>query len=122
MDASLYDRFGGLSQVSRLVLEFYDRVLESERLKPYFSHADMRRLVEHQAMFIASVMGGPTPYSDPELRTIHGHLGVDDVAFEEMIDLFAETLEQFDIDPAEAARIVSDLRARRGYVVTAGKT
>jgi hemoglobin len=121
MHAPLFERFGGMPQVSRLVLEFYDRVLESERLKPFFAHADMRRLVEHQAKFIASVMGGPTRYSDSELRTIHSHLGVDEGAFEEMIDIFAETLGRFEIDPAEAERVVSDLRLRRDYVVTAGK-
>lgn len=121
MHAPLFERFGGMPRVSRLVLEFYDRVVESERLKPFFAHADMRRLVEHQAKFIAFLMGGPTRYSDSELRIIHSHLGIDDAAFEEMIGLFAVTLEQSQIDPAEAARIVADLRSRRSYVVTAGK-
>jgi hemoglobin len=120
MNAPLFERFGGLSAVSRLVLGFYDRVLASERLRPYFVHADMRRLVEHQAKFIAAVMGGPAAYSDADLRDIHGHLGIDGDAFDEMINLFAETLNGFEIDPAEAARVVADLRAHRAHVVAAG--
>lgn len=120
MNAPLFERFGGLPEVSRLVLDFYDRVLKSQALRPYFAHADMRRLVEHQAKFIASVMGGPAVYSDADLRDIHGHLEIDDSAFDEMMRLFAEALADFRLPPDEAQHVIAALRARRPHVVKAG--
>jgi len=57
----------------------------------------MQRLVEHQAKFISTVMGGPTSYSSAVLREAHEHLDIDDQAFDEMIFLFKATLKDFKI-------------------------
>jgi hemoglobin len=56
------------------VLSFYDRVLTSATIAPFFADVDMRRLVDHQAKFISSVMGGPSSYSTAALREVHAHL------------------------------------------------
>jgi len=55
---TLFDKYGGFATVSRIVSAFYDEVLESEQLRPYFRGLDMRRLVDHQTKFIAALMGG----------------------------------------------------------------
>src|SRR5262245_36528293 len=81
---TMFERYGGLSFISRVVLSFYDRVLASVRLAPFFVDTDMQRLVEHQAKFIASVMGGPECYTEAMLRDAHAHLPIDDRAFDEM--------------------------------------
>lgn len=120
MHAPLFERFGGLPAVSRLVLDFYDRVLASERLQPYFRHADMRRLIEHQAKFISSIMGGPDYFSDSDLREIHAHLEIDEDSFDEMVDLFEAALAEFDLEPSDAAGIVGSLRSRRDHVLGRG--
>ena len=70
---TMFERYGGLAFVTRFVLSFYDRVLASVRLAPFFANSDMQRLVEHQAKFISSVMGGPTSYSNAVLREVHEH-------------------------------------------------
>lgn len=119
MNATLYERVGGHAAVARLVLDFYDRVLECDDLAPYFASVDMRRLVEHQAKFVSSIMGGPTSYSDQELAEIHSHLRVDSAAFESLADIFAETVGDHLADPADAARIVEIVRQRKARIVTA---
>ena len=114
---TLFERYGGLTFVSRLVLSFYDRVLASVRLAPLFADTDMQRLVEHQAQFISSIMGGPERYTDAMLRDAHAHLPIDDRAFDEMIDLLRLTLEDFRLAPADVRTIVADLNARRAQIV-----
>jgi hemoglobin len=118
---TLYARFGGPAAVSRLVLAFYDRVLRSESLSPYFAGVDMRRLVEHQAKFLSSVMGGPTSYTDAQLREVHAHLAVDDAAFDEMVALLVATLREFELSPNDVVVVVADIRARRSHVTRTGK-
>jgi hemoglobin len=48
---TIYSRCGGAPAMARLVFEFYDRVLASERLAPYFARVDMTRLVDHHCPF-----------------------------------------------------------------------
>ena len=113
----MFERYGGLPFVTRLVLSFYDRVLASSRLAPFFSDTDMQRLVEHQAKFISTVMGGPVSCSNAVLQDAHSHLAIDDRAFDEMIALFDALLREFGIAAADADAIVGDLDARRRYIV-----
>jgi hemoglobin len=113
----MFERYGGLAFISRVVLDFYDRVLASVRLALFFADIDMHRLVEHQAKFISSVMGGPESYTDAMLRESHAHLPIDQEAFDEMIGLLQRTLEDFEITPADVKTIVADLNARRAQIV-----
>ena len=114
----MFERYGGLAFVTRFVLSFYDRVLASTRLAPFFANSDMQRLVEHQAKFISTVMGGPTSYSSTVLREAHEHLDIDDQAFDEMIFLFKATLKDFKIADIDVEAIMADLNARRIYIVS----
>jgi len=114
---TMFERYGGLTFVTRFVLSFYDRVLASVRLAPLFANSEMQRLVEHQAQFISSVMGGPTSYSNTVLREVHEHLNIDDQAFDEMIFLFEATLKDFKITDTDVEVIIADLNARRMYIV-----
>lgn len=114
---TMFTRYGGLAFVSRFVLSFYDRVLASGTLTPFFAHVDMQRLVEHQAKFISSVMDGPASYSDTMLRQAHAHLNIDDAAYDEMIDLFRLTLRDFHIADADVETIISRLNLHRRQIV-----
>src|SRR5215471_2962637 len=113
----MLERYGGLAFISRVVLNFYDRVLASVRLAPFFADVDMQRLVEHQAKFIASVMGEPESHTDAMLRGAHAHLQIDEAAFDEMVGLLQQTLEDFQIAPADVRTIVAGLNARRAHIV-----
>jgi hemoglobin len=113
----MFERYGGFPFISRVVLSFYDRVLDSARLAPFFASVDMQRLVEHQAKFISQVMGGPESYTDAMLHDAHAHLAIDATAFDEMISLLRLTLQDYQIAPADVRSIVADLDARRAQVV-----
>lgn len=122
MGNSLFDRFGGQAAVARLVFAFYDRVLRSERLAPYFRDVDMRRLVEHQAKFVSQVMGGPLGYGKSELRQVHAHLDIDDGAFDEMMRLLEQTLRDSPLSDDDRQAVMSGMRSHRSWVVTAGRS
>jgi hemoglobin len=117
MNASLFERHGGYPFMSRLVLDFYDRVLASERLAPFFARTDMRRLVDHQAKFIGSLAGGPTFISDETLAEVHRHLDIDDACFDEMVGLMAETLTVFGVGEDDKSVVLQQLGQRRRFIV-----
>jgi hemoglobin len=118
---SLFEKYGGFGPISRVVLSFYDRVLDSERLSPYFADIDMRRQVEHQTAFMSSVMGGPASHSNEALRQIHAPLKVTEADFEELLELLQETFEDFEFASEDIETIIADIRARQPFIVSGGK-
>jgi hemoglobin len=118
---NLFERLGGLEGTTRIALSLYERVLESKRLEPFFSGADMQRLVDHQARFLGSIMGGPDSYTDQELKAVHGALAIDRESFREMLALFRLAMEDHAVPPAEIATVLADLTKREQHLVTRGK-
>jgi len=117
MARSIFDRYGGFASVGKIVLDFYDRVLDDDILGPFFEDVDMRRLIDHQTKFMASVMGGPASYTDETLQHVHAHLGIDHVAFEQMIRVLRETLGDFRMAPADVDAVTRAMRSREAVIV-----
>ena len=117
MARTIFERYGGFANVSRVVSTFYDKVLESPGLTGYFAETDMRRLIDHQTKFIASLMGGPASYSDDELLRIHARMDITNGAFDEVASLLKETLEDFDFDPADIDAVFRSFQSKRQYIV-----
>lgn len=114
----LFDRLGGMERASKIVLALYDRVLASPVLEPYFRETDMRRLVEHQAKFLASVMGGPPSHTDEELKVIHAGLAIDHAAFKEMLAQLRAVLESEGLATGDVEFVLAAYRRREPCIVT----
>lgn len=116
---TIFERYGGFAAVRKVVSDFYDRALASPVIAHHFEHVDMKRLLDHQARFIASITGGPASYTDDHLRRTHARLGISTEEFREMLELLTETLEDFDWAAEDIAFVSAELRRREGVVVTA---
>jgi hemoglobin len=114
---SIFERYGGFAKVSRVVSSFYDSVLRSAVLAPYFRSVDMRRLIDHQTKFIAYLMGGPASYTNDHIARVHAHLGITDEAFDEAMALMRETLEDHDYQETDISTVIGVLLSRKPYVV-----
>jgi hemoglobin len=105
-----------------VVSAFYAKATESPLLAPYFENIDMRRLIDHQTKFVAFLMGGPVSFSNEELERVHSRLNINEREFAEMVELFKETLEDFDFDASDVAAIQSELLIRKRYIVVRSGT
>lgn len=117
MAKTLFQRYGGFAAVSKIVMSFYDKALDSDVIGHYFENVDMRRLIDHQTKFVSQVLGGPVTYTDEALKQLHAHLSITDEAFAEMVALFEETLEDFDFEPRDVAYVVRELEIRKPWIV-----
>lgn len=117
MERSVYERCGGFAQVSRMVLDFYDRVIDDDDLGPFFDDVDMARIVDHQTKFIAMLLGGPVHYSDDQIQRMHGHLSITDTDFERLEELLADTLADHGLAEADVTHVVAEFDRRRHLVV-----
>lgn len=116
--ASLYESYGGMANISRIVLSHYDRVVAAPELAPYFARTDMRALIEHQSHFLASVLGGPTSYTDADLASVHSALRISDAAFERMLALLEDTLREHGIADDHIRYVLGHYADRRSVIVT----
>ena len=118
MARTIFERYGGFASVSRIVMTFYDRILDSSVLSPYFANTDMKRLVDHQTKFVASLMGGPASYTNEHLERVHADLGITESAFAEAMELMRETLEDHDFERHDVDQVTDEMQSRKNFVVS----
>jgi hemoglobin len=117
METTVYERYGGFASVSRIVLDFYDRILDDDDLGAFFEDVDMTRIVDHQTKFIATLLGGPASYTDDQIRSLHRHLAIADPHFDQLKRLLAETLADHGFAAEDVAFVTAAFERRRGLVV-----
>lgn len=118
MAASIFERCGGFGSVSKIVMSFYNKALDTDVIGDFFEDIDMQTLIDPQTKFISSAMGGPASYSNDILRQVHGGLKIDVVAFNEAISLLQQTMEEFELDPEDIVTVFEDIRNRAQYIIS----
>ena len=118
MTQTIFERYGGFASVRKVVSAFYDKLLDSDNLAPYFANTNMRILIDHQTQFRSTVMGGPGTISDDVLRRVHAPLNIRRQHFVEMAELLAETLEDFDFDVPDVRYVEREILRREPLIVT----
>lgn len=116
-EQSLFEKYGGFSRISKVVMTFYDAVLENDDIGPFFDNIDMARMVDHQTKFIASLLGGPAAYSDIQLQKMHARLNVADTHFDELKRVLRATLETHGFDTQDIDTVLSGFEQRRSLIV-----
>ena len=114
---TLFEKYGGFSSVSKIVLAFYDALLDSDELGPFFEDVDISKLVDHQTKFVASLMGGPASYTDKQIHQLHAHLDINDAHFDELKVVLADVLEDHSVAADDIEAILAAFEERRGQVV-----
>lgn len=117
MAETLFKRYGGFSTVSRIVSDFYGRVLENDVLAHYFTGVNMRRQIDHQTKFVAYLMGGPASFTDEHLERVHSHMDIDEASFNEIVEVFRETLEDHGMSETDIGDVTAQLTSRKRLVV-----
>lgn len=117
MRQTIFERYGGFAKVSKVVLSFYDKILNSPLLAPYFAKTDMKRLIDHQTKFISSLMGGPASYTSEHLERVHAHLGITEDAFKESLSLMKETLEDHEFKDEDVRTVADAMNTQKNHIV-----
>lgn len=120
MASSLFQKYGGFAKVSRIVLDFYEKALDSDQIGDFFEGVEMSQLVDHQTKFISSLMGGPASYTDEQLQQLHAHLGITDDDMDEMACLLSKALEEHGVEPDDRDALLREIEARRRFIVRQG--
>jgi hemoglobin len=117
MQQTLFDKYGGFSSISRIVMDLYDRLLEDDEVGPFFDDVDMARIVDHQTKFLSSLMGGPASYTDKQIEKLHAHLAIASRHFEQLAVILRETLLDHNVSEEDTETIVAIFTNSRDLVV-----
>jgi hemoglobin len=120
-ESSLYRRIGRAGGLLWLVNTLYLRVLADPLLMPYFKHLDdqdRRWLRWHMLTLLAVVTGGPDKYQGRDLHEAHADLHITEEAFDRLLWLVQETLQELGVQQEDEQAILAEVRARRPAVVT----
>lgn len=116
-ERTLYEKYGGFSKISKIVISFYDTLLDNDEVGPFFDNVDMSRMVDHQTKFIASLLGGPASYTDNQLRQLHSHLDITHAHFDELETVLQEALEKHNVAAEDIDAVVAEFGKRRPLIV-----
>jgi hemoglobin len=112
MAQTLFDKYGGVPVVTRIVRDFYKRVMRRPNLRRYFEEVRLERLIHHQIRFVSMAMGKPPlNLSDAGLHSAHASRGITKASFDLIVALFIDALVAEDIEPDDTEQILSVLRA-----------
>jgi hemoglobin len=117
MGKSLFDKYGGFSTVSRIVMTLYDKLLDDDDVGPFFDDVDMPRLIDHQTKFVSSLMGGPASFTDEHIANAHRKLTVGNSHFDRLKDLIHETLSEFAVEPNDIDTVLAAFEVRRPLLI-----
>ena len=119
MIENLYELVGGHHSVKVATERFYQKVLEDDNLRQFFSQTDMAHLRARQVMFISMLLGGGE-YTGKDIHVAHaparGH-GLNDAHFDLFLKHFRAALEEVGVKPENAEKIMKRLESKRGSVL-----
>lgn len=117
---SLYQRVGGEPAVTRLIDDFYRRVLDDPELCPFFEGVPMERLRSMQREFFAAALDGPARYTGRPLSEAHYRRGIEPRHLRRFLDHLLETLED-QLEDDDVMSIISRINRYVGEITGRGE-
>lgn len=117
--SSTFQKYGGFSAVSRVVMTFYELVLDSDLVGHHFEDVDMPRLMDHQTKFVSALMGGPAAMADDRLAHVHRSLEISNDEFDEVVRLLSDAMRAHGMAASEISEVGKAFSEKRGLIVRA---
>ena len=106
-ETNLFDHVGGVHGLTRLVGQFYARVLADRTLRPYFEGVPLDKLYRMQLEFFSAALGGPTDYSGRSLHHAHQGRGIAREHFQAFVEHLFETLKDFPLTDDQRYAVIA---------------
>ena len=103
---SLYDKYGGIPVISKIVHNFYGKILKSPDLKKFFENVNIESLMSHQ-----------TQYDLGRLKNAHSRMNIQGEHFAEVAEILEETLEDAGVEEEDIQTIMGIVASTRSEIV-----
>ncbi|GLR65346.1 hypothetical protein GCM10010909_00240 [Acidocella aquatica] len=116
-DATYYHEFGDRAGIHVVITDFLGYVLADDRIKAYFTNANIAVLNASLTNQVCMLEGGPCKF-DENMKTIHKNLGVTEAAFNALAEDLQKSMNQHDIPLAAQNDLLSKLAPMKHDIVT----
>ena len=118
MAETLFDKYGGVPAVTKIVRDFYKRVMRRPNLRRYFLNVTLEDVIHHQIAFVSMVMGKtPHDYAGRSMKEAHRGVGVTGTSFDLAAQLLSDALAHAEVDSADVSLIMAKGNALRADIV-----
>lgn len=102
---TLYEQIGGAPTVDKLIVAFYQHVLNDPLLSPFFEHTSIEKLTNMQRSFFAVALGGPVPDAKISLYEAHQGRGIQVKHLTRFTEHLMDTLREIGVEEADAKKV-----------------
>lgn len=114
---SLYDRLGGKGAITAVVETFVGNVGGDKRINGFFAGTDLGKLKMHLVNQICEASGGPCKYTGRTMKQTHAGMGVDDAAFNALVEDLVAALDHHKVGKTERDELLGILGPMKGDIV-----
>lgn len=117
---TLFERLGGDAAIYAAADLFYEKIMNDERLRPFFAGLDLQAQVRKQVAFLSWAFDGPTPWRGRDIRSAHAPLrarGLTAEHFDAVVAHFGATLQELGVDRELREAVLDRVEALRPEVL-----
>ena len=114
----LYDRLGGEAAVTAVVDEFVANAAADARINKFFAATYIAKLKGHLVSQIGQATGWPQVYTGRDMKTAHAGMGVDQAAFDALVEDLVKALYKFSVPEREKGELLAILGPMKADIVT----
>ena len=121
MAFSLFDKYGGVPTVTRIVKDFHERLMRRPNLRRYFEEMEVDSMIQHHIAYVSYAMGKPNQdFTMKKIHDQHMQAGVTKASFNHVTEIFLAVLDDEGVSPEDMKQIEETLKAVRGEIVSKG--
>jgi hemoglobin len=115
---TLFDKYGGIPTIAKVVKAFHQEVLARHHLAAYFEGVDLEHLAEHTVKYVAFVMGKPAEfYTGRDMYTAHAKYHIHSMHFDEVADVLKDVLTAAGMSKPDIALVMLRVESLREMII-----
>ena len=115
---TLFDKYGGVPTIAKLVRAFHAEILNRKHLAAYFDGIDLSQLAEHTVLYLAYVMGKPAEvYTGRDMYAAHSKFHIHGMHYDEVADVLKDVLMAGGVSKPDIALIMKHVEGLREMIV-----
>ena len=116
--ATLFDKYGGVKLVVKLVRDFQTEILQRPHLAHYFQGLDLAKITEHSILYLSFALGKPAKvYMTREMHDLHSKFNIKGLHFDEISDVLKDTLLADGVSKADVDIVMTHIDKVREIIV-----
>jgi hemoglobin len=115
---TLFDKYGGVQLVVKLVRDFQSEILRRPHLAHYFRGFDLPTITEHSILYLSFALGKPAKvYMTREMHDLHSKFHIKGLHFDEISDVLKDTLLADGVSKADVEIVMAHIDTVREIIV-----